>query len=864
MWGSSVSRVNTALVVLALTIVLIPNLPVDVQGPGPSQPSTFFLHKQSSKTLNTITTTLWANTTQLWASTTQTEQRSASRSSPGVWDFYTEPVLAGNVTFTGPLTFTLYLLASSSTGAGTVITGTVSMITSAGTVVPLAVASLSNAPVTMTLSVYTLTIVSNTYQVEAGAIFDFTITVSIPGNQVRTITLYYDSPSYQSHVSITFQSRIGLVSFASYNQTGVEASFFNRNWTAPARQATLRASLFDALGLYDIAAVNTNITSPTGSVILTNSPLSRIQGSDLNYTGTYSLNVTYSENDPSGVYAANLAVIDNVGVSLSLQLSYTIFALWRLDLRTVSQDPAPLPVQGVSVTIFAGAVGVFSGTSNASGWVASTGILLRDDATYTINAYWQGYQVNQTISYIPISSLSLPLSLTVNRIDFNSVFRDGNGNLLPQSPSTFRLAHPNGTVTSQSGSAIYILPAGSYSISGVMWRGVDVTPATVSFNPRNGPPTFSLQIYDATLLVVNQDGQVLPGAQVTLSLGGQIIAQGTTATDGVLAVPNLPRGQYIVQVEYQSQTTTSTLDLTQNVSSRVQVNLAPSSAWIGQTLGWVLIVGAAVGGLVGYRQFTRSRLAFKEEPFEYFDSLTGGGFRSGDTVLIVGDLGTGKTTICEQLAYKTLTGGNPVIFLSYDKPDNVRSSMKSFRWDPSQFETTHQFQLVSCEISSPETNARGFGILENFYDITALNISINSALDELTMPKPSIFIDSLTPLVERASLSGLVNLLQEITARVEKMQGQMFLTVDKSVARSVLTRVEETVDSVIELAQVIEGGKTSSELRIKRMRGRKFDNKPIRMRVDSRKGIVFQVRRTIHGGPVIEEKPIPVQQKKKR
>ncbi len=109
-----------------------------------------------------------------------------------------------------------------------------------------------------------------------------------------------------------------------------------------------------------------------------------------------------------------------------------------------------------------------------------------------------------------------------------------------------------------------------------------------------------------------------------------------------------------------------------------------------------------------------------------------------------------------------------------------------------------------------------------------------------------------------------MNLLQEITARVKKMQVQMFLTVDKSVPRSALTRVEETVDSVIELAQVIEGGKTSSELRIKRMRGRKFDNKPIRMRVDSRKGIVFQVRRTIHGGPVIEEKPIPVQQKKKR
>ena len=862
MRGSSVSKVNSALVILALTIALIPTFPVNVQGPAPSQPSTFFLHKQDSKTLNTITTTLWANTTQLWASTTQTEQRSASRSSPGVWNFYTQPVLAGNLTFTGPLTFTLYLSASSSTGTGTVITGTVSQITSDGTVVPLAVASLSNAPVTPTLSVYTLTIVSNTYQVEAGAIFDFTITVSIPGNQARTITLYYDSPSYQSHVSITFQSRIGLVSYTSYNQTGVETGFFSRNWTAPARQVTLRASLFNALGLYDIATVNTNLTSPTGSFILTNSPLFRIQGTDLNYTGTYSLNATYSGNDPSGVYVANLAVIGNAGVSLSLQLSYTIFALWRLDLRTLSQDPAPLPVQGVSVTIFAGAVGVFSGTSNASGWVVPTGVLLRDNATYTVNAYWQGYQVNQTISYGPRSSLSLPLSLSVYRVDFSNVFRDGNGDLLPQPPATFRLAYPNGTVTSPGSSWVYLLPAGTYSITGVTWKGVDVTPTAVTFNPRNGVPVLNLQVFDATLLVVDQDGRALPGAQVTLSLSGQTVAQGSTGSDGVLVVLNLPKGQYIVQVDSQSQTAKSTIDLTQDVSSRIQVTLAPSSAWIGQTLGWVLLVGAAVGGLVGYRQFTRSRLAFKEETFEYFDSLTGGGFRSGDTVLVEGDLGTGKTTMCEQLAYRTLTSGNPVVFFTYDKPEHVQESMKSLRWDPSQYETKRLFQLVSCEMSSPEINARGFGVLENFYDITALSLNINSTLDELGGSKPSVFIDSLTPLVERASLTGLVTLLQETAAKVKRLQGQLFLTIDKSAPRAALARLEETVDSVIEMLPATEGGRTFSELRIKRMRGRKFDNRPVRFRVDPRKGIVFQVRRSIHGKPVAEAKAIPVPKRK--
>lgn len=859
--GKSARRISIALVILALFVVLIPNFPPNVNSPPPPQPSIFYLHRQDSKTLNNITTTLWANTTQLWASTTQTEARSAVRNSPGIWDFYTQPELAGNVTFTGPLTFVLYLSSSAGTGTGTVITGTVSKITATGTVVPLAIASLSNAPVTTTISVYTLTIVSNTYQIEAGAILDFTLTASIPGNQVRTITLHYDAPSFQSHVSITFESRLGIVSFSTYNQTGTQTGFFSRNWTTPARQLTFIVSIFDGLGLYDISTVRVNVTSPTGSGVLTNAPLIRTQGSGPSYTGAYSLNLTYAGGDPSGLYSANLAAVDNGGVLLSVQATYIVYAVWRLDLRTMSQDPVPLQVQGTIVTMFSGVVGVFAGVSNASGWVIPTGILLRDDATYAINAYWQGYQVAQT-SYTPVSSTVLALSLSVYQIDFNSIFRDGTGNLLPQPPSTFTLTYPNGTVTAQGGSPVYVLPAGNYSISGVTWRGVDVTPGVVTFNPRNGSPLLNLGIFDATILVVDQNGQALSGAQVSMSLGGSSVAQGMTGSDGVLVLDNLPKGQYIVQVSYQSQTSTSTMDLTQNLSSRVQVTLTPSSAWVGQTLGWVLVLGAAVGGLVGYRQFTRSRLAFKEEHFEHIDSLTGGGFKIGDTALIVGDLGTGKTTMCEQLAYKTLAGGDPVIFLTYDKPDNVRASMKSFHWDTSQFEAKHQFQLVDCELSSSETNTRGFGILENFYDITALNITINSALEENKMPKPSIMIDSLTPLIERASLTGLVNLLQETTAKVKKLQGQLFLAVDRSVPRTALVRLEETVDSVIELAQVNEGGKTLSELRIKKLRGRKTDNKPIRMRVDSRKGIVFQVRRTIHGKPLTEEKPVSVQNRK--
>src|SRR3989442_1408020 len=242
MRGSSGSKA-VLITLLALAIVLIPNHLPNVAAPGTAQPAIFFFHSQITKTLNTITSAFWANTTQAWSGTAQTDQRTVSSSTPGIWHYYSQPGLAGNVTFTGPLTFVLYFVSSSGTGGGTLIT-------------------------------------------------------------------------------------------SSLNQTGVRTAFFSRNWTTPARQVTLRTSLFDALGLYDVASARANLTSPAGSTLLSNSPLTRVLGSAQNYTGSWSLNWTYSSNTLSGIYGSRLAMTDNSGVSAALSLSYTIFATW-LDRKSV-------------------------------------------------------------------------------------------------------------------------------------------------------------------------------------------------------------------------------------------------------------------------------------------------------------------------------------------------------------------------------------------------------------------------------------------------------------------------------------------------------------------------------------------------
>ncbi|HZY47457.1 MAG TPA: ATPase domain-containing protein, partial [Candidatus Bathyarchaeia archaeon] len=645
---------------------------------------------------------------------------------------------------------------------------------------------------------------------------DFTVTINIASKTPQTLSLYYDVPAYKSQAALTFQSRLGTLSSLTLDSTGTPNQFFSRNSTLTNRQVTIRALAFDAIGLYDVGLVNASITSPGGSSYLSNTPLVMISGSPSGYAGTWSLNFTYAVGDASGNYIINLELADNTGTAVSLQLSFELYATWKMSLQTFSSDSVAVPVSGALVTVYSSGTPVFSGVSDSSGSVVPASVLLRDNVSYYVTTIWRGVLVNQTITFGLSAPTNLVLRLSIYTVNFASAFRSGSGKLLSSEPSSFMLtSHVNGSTTSPSPSGNYLLPAGTYTISSVIWNGVDVTPSGgVSFNPRSGTPAIDLAVYNLTVLAVDQNGQAIPNAQVTVTRNDQVIAQGTTGNDGSLVLGNLPVGQYVVQVKSQSQSVSSTISLTQDTSQRVQVVPPSSSAWLVQSWGWFVLVGAAIGSILGYRQISRSRLTSREESFDYLTSITGG-FRDGDTILIVGDEATGKTTLCEEIAYRALTSASPVAFLTYEGAEKVRESMKTHRWDPSPWEPG-MFQLIPCE--TIRGSDLSYGMVENFYGITALNISMNDALGEAKPGKPVMIVDPLTSLAETASVSGLMSMLLEMSDKIRKLQGRLFLSIDQSIPKHALSRIEDAADGVLSLNHVIENGKRAVDLRVKKMR----------------------------------------------
>src|SRR5437879_13755033 len=96
---------------IALVIVLVPNHLPNAVASGSLQPSTFYFHNQATKTLNTISTYLWANTSQTWSSGAQFESRNVVRGTPGVWNYYYLTAMADKVKISVRATVVLLLIS---------------------------------------------------------------------------------------------------------------------------------------------------------------------------------------------------------------------------------------------------------------------------------------------------------------------------------------------------------------------------------------------------------------------------------------------------------------------------------------------------------------------------------------------------------------------------------------------------------------------------------------------------------------------------------------------------------------------------------------------------------------------------------
>ncbi len=135
-------------------------------------------------------------------------------------------------------------------------------------------------------------------------------------------------------------------------------------------------------------------------------------------------------------------------------------------------------------------------------------------------------------------------------------FNDAAGNPLSPGPSSVSLSGQtsgSATITQYTG----YLSNDLYTVTGATWEGwpVGTSPAGQTLNLTSSPATktISLQVYQATVHVVDNNNNPISGANVTVTLVNATSRSITTDSNGNARIGEIPQGSYQLSVVYQNQ-----------------------------------------------------------------------------------------------------------------------------------------------------------------------------------------------------------------------------------------------------------------------------------------------------------------------
>jgi len=89
------------------------------------------------------------------------------------------------------------------------------------------------------------------------------------------------------------------------------------------------------------------------------------------------------------------------------------------------------------------------------------------------------------------------------------------------------------------------------------------------------------------------------------------------------------------------------------------------------------------------------------------DEMLGGGFPAGHIIVVVGDAGTGKTTLALQYVIEGLTEGESAIYISIEEEkESIISTADSYGWNIEKYIKNKKFALLKLDLSDIKTTAR--------------------------------------------------------------------------------------------------------------------------------------------------------------
>ena len=188
--------------------------------------------------------------------------------------------------------------------------------------------------------------------------------------------------------------------------------------------------------------------------------------------------------------------------------------------------------------------------------------------------------------------------------------------------------------------------------------------------------------------------------------------------------------------------------------------------------------------------------------------------------MLVGPLGTGKTTYAEAFLAEGIALGFPAVFVTTDvSPRVVRNDMSRHGWTIEEQEASGQFVFIdgySERMGAPKiTSARSLAKVD---DISELGIVLSEVLEELVVAR--VVIDSLSTLILHSSPEKMPGAVQRLSGRVTQSSHSIMYVLEEGVHdEKTYATFSYLADAVLRFRIDDRGQIPIHQIRMERMRG---------------------------------------------
>jgi circadian clock protein KaiC len=233
-----------------------------------------------------------------------------------------------------------------------------------------------------------------------------------------------------------------------------------------------------------------------------------------------------------------------------------------------------------------------------------------------------------------------------------------------------------------------------------------------------------------------------------------------------------------------------------------------------------------------------------------FDELfSGGGIPIGNSVLVAGGPGTGKSIFCRQICYNLVTKGKKCMYVSFEESkERIEKSMEKFGWDVNRF--VENGSLLIQKINPLDILRMKFGSIGGSGSATELSYKIKPLVIPKDFHPDIIAVDSLSAIIE-ASVTKDKNYriyLQQLFSFFEETGATSFLITetDPIPSRFSESGIEEFLaDGIIVLYNFQKEDFRENAIEILKMRDCKHQKKIVMLEITDQGLIVHPEKRVL-------------------